>query len=179
MGVDIQRKKLKWNVRLSEQVAQEEPPFILPLLTITLARKRSFILQPKFALYFSIDFFCDWRLHSQTRNSLIFTYFVFSSYLLMMAEQVFVWTQHLCLDVDHGRLRDDLQMQAGWQKKVAPWLQDANCKTKISPHTHVHLASLFTLDQRGQSTEDCFRVCLNEQKKGNKKCSVRSKHFTA
>lgn len=32
MGVDIQRKKLKWNVRLSEQVAQEEPLSFYPSL---------------------------------------------------------------------------------------------------------------------------------------------------
>ena len=49
---------------------------------------------------------------------------------------------------------------SGWTpEKTAPWLQDANCNTKICSHKHVHLFSLFTLGQRGQSMEDCFVSC--------------------
>lgn len=97
MEADIERKKkIKRTERYSKQVALGVSPFILPIsFTIKLTRKRSFIPQPKSTQHFSIDFFCDWRLCSQTRTSLNIIYFVFTlsttNWRLSLALAIYVY----------------------------------------------------------------------------------------
>ena len=96
-------------------------------------------------------------------NSLIFTYFVFSPYLLMMDKQVSVRAQHLWFG-SHGA-EGDFQMQVRWQKNCPVTaickLQDQNL-----PTTTCVFGFLVYFRSGRATTEDCLWVSLL---KGTKK----------
>lgn len=146
---------------------KESPLFHLPPPhSITPARKRSFIRHPKSAFHSSTNFFYDCKPQSPARNYLTFIYFVFSPYFLLMAEWVSVWAQHLCPDSDYMRLRDDLQVQAGWQEKMPSHYKMQTARQKY-PHicTRIWLHFFHYIRERNSLKISLGFVCLNEPKK--------------
>lgn len=128
MAADTHRKKLKLNLRLSEQVAERESLSILSCLPQHLLCREAL---SKSAFHFTTDLLWS-ETTAQTGNSLTFIYLVFSPYLLMMAEQISVWTQHLCFHLDHMVGGRTCKYRLGG-RKIDPCLQDANCRMKLFP----------------------------------------------